>query len=952
MRTYHRSPTVGRTAELEMMEAVFRDVSGQRMRTLLVAAEAGGGKSRLIEEFIERLDDRALVLCGECIGQRQYPLSLAPVRGMLNDLIRTQGLTELEAFVSADDRSELARLLPEFGAPSTPSNKSAGRAMLFEVLRRLFADLARREPLVLVVEDAHWADQATVDLLGFLIGRLSSASVLLLISYRPEGVGSAGALRTLVADVFRSKGAHLLELPRLSRSEVAAQLEGILGHQPRPGLVNQVFERGGGVPLFTEALLTATGNGKAILPGSLRDFLLMAVGDLPERTRTLLRAASLGGPRIPHPLLARVTEQSDANLAEVLRPAVEAGVLVTHTGAYAFRHALIGDAIRTDLLAGEIIAIHQAYASAMESLASCGGELSDLMATARHWAGAGDASKAISSAWRASRQSGCAFSDQLEMLEIIRELWSQADDPEGALGLDRIRLLELATDAACWAAESERGLELVEQGLAEIGAEGRSESRSALLLQRAMMRQQCLSPGEMTDLHDAIGLASANPRLRTEALGQTCRALYLRDRHEEAPPLLDEMRQLASALGDWEFQLEADIDEAFLLPHGSKRAAYEKALTRATDAGAGRLEVLAAEGLLRCLCDEGNYQAAISCGWTAFDRTLALGQGRYMGAAVGYHLCQALITCGEIEQAADICERMAAPDPLPLGLARVIECRADIALARGDLGRALQCLRMLRDLPRGPQMAERRAAIALRLEVDLAIAKGDPPRACQLSNGTDMRRPKAFHWPLVISLVRAGVEAKQMDLLTELCEVAKRLPTDGAVNGAYALNFTAEVSRSAQSSATAWNAASCAWGELGALVRQAYCQVRSGAAQIAAGKRSGGGAEIRRAIETAGKTGATALISDIENIASRARVRLNDEGRGVVPVAPHGLTDREIEVLRLVASGHSNRQIASALFISPKTASVHVSNILSKLDAPTRNVAAAIAHRLQMVGPV
>lgn len=935
-----------------MMEAIFRDVSGKRMRSLLIAAEAGGGKSRLIEEFVERLDDRALVLGGECIGQRQYPLSLAPVRGILNDFIRNHGMAELEAFISGDDRSELARLLPEFGTPSTPADSGTGRAMLFEVLRRLFEELAHRQPLVLVVEDAHWADQATADLLGFLVGRLSSASVLLLISYRPEGLGAAGALRTLVADVFRSKGAHLLELPRLSRSEVAAQLEGILGHQPKPGLVNEVFARGGGVPLFTEALLTATGSGKASLPGSLRDFLLMAVAELPEKTRTVLRAASLGGPRISHPLLARVANQSDAVLAEHLRPAVETGVLVTHPGAYAFRHALIGDAIRSDLLAGEIIAIHRAYAVALEETADCGCELGLLMAIARHWAGAGDASKAILAAWRATRQSGCAYADQLEMLEIIREFWSQADDPEAALGIDRVGLLELAADAACWAAEAERGLELVELGLAEIGPTGRNESRAALLLQRAMMRQQGLIPGEMTDLREAIGLAIANPRLRAEALGQTCRALYVRDRHEEARPLLDEMRQVATTLGDWEYQLEAGIDEAFLQPSGLRGAAFEQALRRATDMGSGRLEVLTAEGFLRSLCEEGKYQAAISYGWTAFDRTLALGQGRYMGAAVGYHLCQALLSCGEIAQAADICERMVAPDPLPLGLARVFECRADIALTGGDLARAAQCTRMLRDLPRGPQAAKRRAAVALRLEVDIAIARGHPARACQLSRTIDMRTPYSFLWPLVISLARAGVEAGQTDILMELRDVAKRLPTDGAVEAAYACTFAAEASRSAQSNAPAWDAAASAWEALGALVRQAYCQVRSGAAMIVAGKRGAGAAAIRRAIETAGRTGATALISEIENIASRARVRLNDEERGTTVVAPHGLTDREVEVLRLVAAGHSNRQIASALFISPKTASVHVSNILSKLDAPTRNAAAAIAHRLQMVGPV
>lgn len=934
-----------------MMEAVFRTVSGDQLRTLLISAEAGGGKSRVIEEFVRRISTRALVLSGDCIGQRQYPLSFAPFRAMLSKLVQAEGLAELNLITSTQDRGELARLLPEFGVPTEAADSSTGRAMLFEVVRRLFDELAKRQPLVLVVEDAHWADQATADLLRFLVGRLSSSPILLVISYRPEGLAHSAALGGLVADVLRRQGTQHLELPRLSRTDVASQLEGILGHQPAPGLVNRVYDKGAGVPLFTEALATASGSAMDGLPASLRDLLLMAIAELPQETRDILRKVALGGPQIAHSLLGRVAKLSDAVLAERLRPAVETGIIVTCPGAYAFRHALIADAVQSELLAGEILTIHRAYASALAQKAKETGDLGLLLSVARHWAGAEDASEACRAAWRAAKQAECAYSEQLGMLEIILAFWSRADRPESIVGMDIVGLLELAADAACWAGEAERGMELVELGLAKIGSTTRPHSRTALLLQRAMMRQQGLIPGELSDLREAMELAGGHARLRAEALGQMSRALVLRDRHQEARAFVDDMRQVAGAAEDEEYQLEADIDDAFLKHIGSRSAAFERALAEAAAAGSGRLEVLAAEGLLRCLCEEGRFEDVIARGWAAFDRTLALGQGRYMGAAVGYHLCRSLLMCGEVSQADDICERMAVQNPLPLGLAKVLECRADIAMARADLARAAQCIRLLRDLPSGPQAADRRAATMVRLEIDLAQAKGDPGKASALISALDTSRLFSFHWPVLAALARADVESRPTRL-DQLADLARRLPEAGPVDRAYASTFAAEVSRAGQSDIAAWQKAAEAWEAMGARTWHAYCQVRCGTAMIVAGRRAPGSATVRQAVELVAQTDAIAMASEIESVAIRARVRLSDEGRTLPMSTPHGLTDREMEVLRLVAAGQTNREIATHLLISPKTASVHVSNILGKLAVPTRNAAAAIAHRLQLVGPV
>lgn len=367
MTSHISARLAGRAAELDAMEGAFRQVSCKQQRTLLLGAEAGGGKSRLIAEFVARVEERAVVLRGACIEQRESALPYAPFTAALHELVKLRGVVKLRSMIGNDSISELAWLLPEFGEASTRIDAGIARARLFEVFRRLFEELTKERPLVLVIEDIHWADQATGDLLRFLVERLKNLPVLLIISYRPEDMNSAYILRATVADIVRSDGAELFLLPRLTRAEVATQLEGLLGRSPSQTMINQVYARGGGIPLFTEALVDLNGELRTDLPGSLSDFLLRTARDLPRATCDVLRMAALGGVHIAHPLLRRVAERSDIELAELLRPAIAAGIVVADGQGYAFRHALIHEAIRNDLIAGESVAIHRAYACVLEN---------------------------------------------------------------------------------------------------------------------------------------------------------------------------------------------------------------------------------------------------------------------------------------------------------------------------------------------------------------------------------------------------------------------------------------------------------------------------------------------------------------------------------------------------------------------------------------------------------
>jgi hypothetical protein len=295
--------------------------------------------------------------------------------------------------------------------------------------------------------------------------------VLVVVTFRSDSLHRDDPLRRLLAGLERVGGVTRLELARLSRDQVAAQIEGVLGRPPAPSIVNAVYERVGGNPLFTEALLNPDGTVRPDLPWTLRDLLLATVKDLPGQTQQLLRTAAVGGHRVGHALLAAVAGSDDDALTAGLRPAVAANVLVSDTDGYAFRHELIREAVLGDLLPGERAQAHRRFAEALESAPSLSPDGAAAVQMAQHWLGARDVERALTAAWRAAAGAGASFTyaEQLLMGEQVLALWDQVPDPARQTGTDHLSVLMVAADAARWAGEPERGLALVEAALAEAG---------------------------------------------------------------------------------------------------------------------------------------------------------------------------------------------------------------------------------------------------------------------------------------------------------------------------------------------------------------------------------------------------------------------------------------------------------------------------------------------------
>jgi hypothetical protein len=286
----------------------------------------------------------------------------------------------------------------------------------------------RTSPVILLIEDLHWADRSTTDLLAFLIRNQPSLDgVLIVVTYRSDELGRTHPLRALLAEFGRIGWVARMDLGRLTRQDTDRLVAGIAGRRPGDELLAAVYRRTEGNPLFVEALVGG-GDLGAGLPESLRDLLVASLRRLPEETQEVVRVASAGGERTGHGLLAVVTGMDSAVLARAVRPAVAANVLLANSDGYAFRHALIREAVHDELLPGERGQVHSRFAEAIGADPGLVEPGRAPAGQAYHWHAAHDATRALVSAWQAAGQAGhaVAYAEQLAMLARVLELWNRS----------------------------------------------------------------------------------------------------------------------------------------------------------------------------------------------------------------------------------------------------------------------------------------------------------------------------------------------------------------------------------------------------------------------------------------------------------------------------------------------------------------------------------------------
>jgi DNA-binding CsgD family transcriptional regulator/tetratricopeptide (TPR) repeat protein len=982
------------------LESALEAVRQGEPAAVLIGGEAGMGKTRLIGEFTGTARAAGVrVLTGACLELGADGLPFSPFTAMLRDLVREVGPSEIAALLSSSGRAarELARLLPELTAdrsPATPGEQAAvspatalpaaaatdasgypagmtageARAHLFEGFLTLLERLAEQRPLVLIIEDAHWADRSSRDLLAFLIGyQRAVGNLLIVVTFRSDELHRTHPLRPLLAELARIDWVDRTELPALTRGQAEELATVVLGRSPEQGFADAIYERAQGNPLFTEELLACAGECDAV-PDTLADLLVQAVRRLPEDTQEVLRVASAGSGLTSDALLAQVTGLDPGKLIAAIRPAVAANVLVTSGDGYSFRHALIQEAVHADLLPGEHAAVHTRFARAIDEDPALVPPGRADIEKAHHWYSAHNTTGALAGSWRASVQASnaVAHAERLMLLDRVLELWEQVPDAAAKIGADHVQVLEEAVAAAKDAGEHQRGLAFAEHALAELD-EAAEPVRVALLLRERFASQKEVGRSRSEeDLHRALALVpeSVSPSARSELLLAAAHCGINTDGPQYRAWAVDALR-LARELGNRDAESQALANLAMLAAGRSQVATSDseafRLLTQAREiaqqASAYHPTVKLVISETHLLCGAGEFESAAVAARRGIADAERHGLARTSGAFLAINLAEPLWYLGRWDEAVEVTGRaldLAPPLRTRIGL---WVANGAIALARGDLATAARRAAACRTVLVGHGYNDQHDLPVASLEIDLALAAEGPAAAVAVA-AEELQRydlglsSPRYAWPVLVSAAAAAVQAPGEDataLLDRLRALAEKLDVCGPVQRAWQLSFAAldpaavlGLEEGDGGRLAAADAAVAAWEAVGQPYQAAIALTH--AARIALAERAGreATARLRRAARIAQRLGAAPLIAQVADLTRRA-------GADADPDDP-GLTSREIEVLRLVAAGQSNREIAAALVISPKTASVHVSNILAKLSAATRTEAAVKAHRLGLLG--
>ena len=968
---------VGRREEQQAFaDAVERAEAGQP-GVVLVGGEAGVGKTRLVEEATGAAARReARVLTGACVQLGGEGVPFAPLVDHIRMLAATTGAEDLDALLGPA-REELARLLPELGpAASGPLPTAVDQASrLFELVLGVITRLAEEQPTVLVFEDLHWADRSTIDLLAFLVRTLRSSRVLLVATYRTEEIHRRHPLRPLLLSLERVRTVQRLDLAPFNRGEVREQLDAIEGAPVDPGLAERVFERSEGNAFLAEELMGAVRGGADIehLSPSLRDLLLARADQLDDATRQVLRVVAVAGRRVPDRLLAAVAGLAEPVLLGALRDATEHQLLIAdHTG-YAFRHALVREAVYEDMLPAERVRLHTAYGEAVEADPDLAGdEGSAAAALAHHWYAAHDMPRALAAAVKAARHATASYApgDALRHLEWALEIWPQVADADARTGLDRVALVELAAAAAISAGQEHRALALVDEALAEVDREAQPV-RAALLLERRSDAVRWKSTGEeLAALEEAAALLPDEPTVAGAViLAGLGRNHLMRGELTAARAVCERAVEVARAAGDRRMEASAlttlgsAVGYLGDLPGGL--ATLREGLRVAQDLGDHDQALRAYLNLSDLTGAAGDHEAAVTIAADAIALARRVGRLDRWWYILAYNQAEALVYLGrwsEAEQALADAMEVNPPTPRAVGL---YELMGSLALAQGRLDEAERQLGLVRSVAQRELDLQEWAA-AGRLEAGVRHALGDLD-AARAASETFLDDERLFEFPRHASsaawlamrieadaaaLARDRGEDVDRERAERIEAWAARISEHTDASHGYRALCVAERARvDGRADVDAWAEAVAAWRVARQPHPLAYALVRLGEALLEGARRPDAADALREAVGLADSLGAEPVASSVRALSRAWRIDLDGAEPASEPdVAERfGLTDREREILQLVVDGRSNGQIAEVLFISPKTASVHVSNILRKLGVSGRVEAAALAHRQGLV---
>ena len=985
---------VGRSEDLDRLRAAYTRASSGVPTTVLVDGEAGVGKTRLIEELVGGLRaTSAPVLIGGCMDLGVDGLPFAPFVDAFRALARELDPDELDHLLGPG-RGDLGRLMPGLagGAPRlTAEDEAVAQARLFEHVLGLLARLSDDQPLLLVLEDLHWADRSTRDLVRFLVRSLRRERVVLVLTYRSDDLHRRHPLLPLLSDLARLQSVESITLERLDRDETSALLGGILEAEPTAGLVEDLFARSDGNPFFVEELVAFGGKPAEAIPTTIREIVGVRVGRLPEPSQSVLRIAAVVGRRVDHELLARLADDDADALVERIKPAVDARlVLATDDGdgaVYEFRHALVPEALYDELLPAERTSLHARLAEILEARRLDGGRRRPSQAEiAHHWSRAYDLARALESSARAAEEAAdlAAYAEVKAQLERVLELWSGQPDAEALAGMDRAEVLQRAADAAAAIGEYKRAIALGREVLAEIDME-RSADRWLEASHRLAWYQwdhgDAAGAEETVQAARPVGeraSAVSNARLLTDVAQVHWSAARFSDQAEAAGAALELALTGRHPIEEAQARMMLGVGQASLGDIAPGLQELERALA-ALDDGPEDLRALAAVELQHALNIAGLYERSVALGYREIERLRANGLFRRFSAYIGTDLVDGLIEMGRWAEASTVLQDPDWPRDGSRASAWMFGDTAELASLHGDVERARSAIGEAQDRV-SPSDAAVDHIWLHRAEGIVALAEARPQDASDAFWSAIAASPDpARNWPLAFWVVmtalsteadlaeiaratrdrdreRAATE-RGRHLLAIVDEVAAGAPDPGipSLRALVALSRAESTRLAGRSDPDAWTTAAQTFDDAGLRYDAAIARYQEGAALLALGTdRERAARVLRDAHGVAVELSARPFRERIEAMATRGRISLEPDTTTTAAtpepaIDPYGLTTREREVLDLVAQGRTNREIGDTLFISEKTASVHVTHILGKFGVSSRVEAALLAARAGMV---